>query len=425
MRFLLHLLWRHLRQYPGRAAAALAVLALASTLMLALAGAGTALRFRIGSRLNDLFPEEQVRLETTRGRLGPIAIEAGLITDDTLQKLRAIPNVKAVHPIEAIRFPVRVEGTLFGTTISSDAVIHGMERTLVADAIGTRTAWTTPSGQEQFPVIVSSYFIDLYNLGMARSSGLPLISPDSIIDRHFKIYVGESTVGLGKTKEPVRWLDCRIVGISHQPGLLGLALPLEVVTGLNRMYAPDQPKSYVQVVAELARGADRANFVKAAASLGVRPSREEEIGSQIKLGVKLTGWGLIVLALAVFGLGLLTFYMLFAMIFHARRIDLIRLRAMGLTPTEAVLLAIGEVGVLAAGALIIATALNFIMGTIIQKLASPMLRQVSSIPANLFDWSPAWLAAAAFVILIVALIPALPMLHWVVRVEPGEVIRDL
>jgi hypothetical protein len=272
MRFLLHLLWRHLRQYPGRAGAALAVLALASTLMLALAGAGAALRFRIGSRLNDLFPEEQVRLEVQRGSLGPIAIEAGLITDDTLKKLRAIPQVKAVHPIEAIRFPIRVQGNLFGTEISSDAVIHGMERALVSDAIDTHTAWATPSGQEQFPVIVSSYFIDLYNLGMARASGLPLIAPSAVKNRHFKIYVGESTVGLGKTKVPVRWLDCRIVGVSHQPGLLGLALPLEVVSGLNRLYAPDQPKSYVQVVAELARGADRAKFVKAAAALGVRPA---------------------------------------------------------------------------------------------------------------------------------------------------------
>lgn len=425
MRFFFHLLWRHLRQYPGRAGAALAVLALASTLMLALAGAGAALRFRVGSRLNDLFPEEQVRLESSRGAIGPLAIEGRPITDEIVDKLRARPRVKAIHPIEAVRFPVRVEGNLFGNTFSSDAVIHGMDRTLVADAIDSRTAWRTPNDNEQFPIVVSSYFLDLYNLGMARAGGLPLLSTGAVVGRHCKIYLGESTIGLARTKEPVKWLDCRIVGVSRQPGLLGLALPLEVVTGLNRIYAPDQPKSYVQLIAELERGADREAFVKAAAGLGLRPSREETIGAQIKMAVRLAGWGLIGLALAVFGLGLLTFYMLFAMIFHARRIDLIRLRALGLTPVMAVLLAIGEVGTLAANALIVAVVLNFFLGAIAQRIAAPLLDRISSLPTHLFAWSPAWLMFAALAILLVSMIPALPMLRWVVRVEPGEVIRDL
>lgn len=425
MRFFFHLLWRHVRQYPGRAAAALAVLALASTLMLALAGAGAALRFRVGSRLADLFPEEQVRLESARGALGPLALEGRPITDEIVAKLRKLPSVLEVHPIEAIRFPVRIEGNLFGNTFSSDAVIHGMDRALVSDAIDARTSWTVPGDNGQFPVIVSGYFLDLYNLGMARAGGLPLLSPSAVVGRHCKIYLGESTLGLARTKEPVKWLDCRIVGISRQPGLLGLALPAEVVAGLNRIYAPDQPKSYVQVIAELERGADREAFVKAAAALGLQPSREETIGAQIKSGVRLAGWGLIGLALAVFGLGLLTFYLLFAMIFHARRVDLIRLRALGMAPATAVLLAIGEVGTLAVGALIVAVGLNFFLGAAVQRLAAPLLERIGSLPGRLFAWSPGWLALAALAILLVSMLPALPMLRWVVRVEPGEVIRDL
>lgn len=425
MRFYFHLLWRHLRQYPGRALAALLVLALASTLMLALAGAGAALRFRVGSRLGDIFPEEQVRLETARGSLGPLAIEGRPITDQTIDTLRGNAAVKQVHPVEAIRFPARVEGSLFGTEYSSDAVIHGLDRALVADAITTATPWAIPASPNPFPVVISSYFLDLYNLGLARAGGLPLLSPAAVVGRHFKIYLGESTIGLAKTKEPVRWLDVRIVGVSRQPGLIGLALPLEVVSGLNRRYAPDQPKTYVQVVAELNRGADREAFIKAAGALGLRPSREEAIGGQVKTAVRLGGWGLIGLALAVFGLGMLTFYMLFAMIFHARRVDLIRLRALGLTPAESVALAIGEVGTLAAGAMLIAAVANFFLGMLAQRLAAPLLERISALPRDLFGWSPAWLAGAAVTILIIALIPALPMLRWVIRAEPGDVIRDL
>ncbi len=72
------------------------------------------------------------------------------------------------------------------------------------------------------------------------------------------------------------------------------------------------------------------------------------------------------------------------MIFHARRVDLIRLRALGVAPATAVLLAIGEVGTLAVGALIVAAGLNFFLGAAVQRLAAPLLERIGSLPGRLF-----------------------------------------
>ncbi len=58
MIFYIRLLSRHLIQYPLRAATALFVLAVASTLMLGLFGSAAALRFRVGGYLAIYFPRK-------------------------------------------------------------------------------------------------------------------------------------------------------------------------------------------------------------------------------------------------------------------------------------------------------------------------------------------------------------------------------
>jgi hypothetical protein len=358
--------------------------------------------------------------------VGPVALEGRPITDQTIADLSRRSDVDQVLPIEPIRFPVRAEGSIFGNLISTDVVIHGVPRELVADALAEGQTWSRqPIAPDTWPVVISRYWLDLYNLGMARAGGLPLLSPGFATGKEFDLYLGESTIGLARTEEPVRRMSLRVVGLSSQPGLLGMALPPDLVRGLNQLYAPGQKPHYVQLVVDLAQGADRDTFLAAAAELGLQPSQEDILGGRIKTAVGVMGWILIGLAVAVFVLGILTFYLLFAMLFHARRIDLVCLRALGLTPGQAVALALCEVGVLAAGALVVAMGLNAFASRALGRLAQPWLERLSSLPADLFATSPLWLTLAAGLIFAASLLPALAMLRWVVRVEPGQVIRDL
>jgi len=426
VRFLFHLLWRHLRQYPGRAASAILVLAMSSAFMLALAGVGTALRFRVGAYLTELFPDERMRLEASRAALGPMAIESRPITDDTVAAVRKSEGVKHVWPVEPVRFPIQAIGNLFGMEIGSDAVVHGVARELVADALTDDQPWAMPTDPEQpYPVVASRYFLDMYNLGLARAGGLPLLSPAAIVGKDFTLILGQSSVGLvASTREP-QIVPARVAGLTSQPALIGLAMPAEVVRALNRDLAPGRPPLYVQLVVMLDKRAERDDFLKEAAALGLQLTGGDVIGGQLKFGVRLVGWVLIGLAAGVFAVGMLTFYLLFAMIFHARRVDLITLRAFGLTPGQVVGLALGEVGLLTLAAVGLATAANLGLFLWLSSVAARWSERLDWLPPGLFDLNIAGLLATCAGIFLLTLLPALPMLRWVVRVEPAEVIRDI
>jgi hypothetical protein len=430
MRIYLHLLRRHLMQHPGRAALGLLVLTFAAILMLALAGAGAALRFRLGAHLTELFPEERLTLEAGRLSIGPLALESRPIGDATLEAVRERAEVRTAWPVEPVRIPLRIEGTLFGEEYTSDAVVYGVPRELVADALAPGRSWTAPPPNQDgtpasLPVVVSSYFLDIYNLGLARANGLPLLSPAAVIGRKARLVLGESATGLTmRSMEPVV-LPCHVAGLTSRPSLLGLALPAEVVRRWNQTYAPSAEPAYVQLVVDLAKGADREAFLNWAGGLGLRLTGGDASATQLKQGVRAAGWGLIALAVAIFALGMLTFYLLFAMTFHARRLDLIRLRAMGLSPGGAVALALGEVAVVAVAAVALAGGAVALAGRSLAALLASTLEQFTWFPAAIFAPAPGWLLAVSTLILALTLLPALPMLRWVVRVEPAHVIRDL
>lgn len=426
MRYLLRLLWRHLMQYPGRVAVGFLVLMVAAMLMLTLAGAGAAIRFRMGDHLQKLFPEEQLRLEAARSAAGPVAFEGRPIDQDLVDKVRTLGGVKTVWPVEPVRFPIRVQGTIFGQEIASDAVIHGVPRALVEDALKQDESWAPPADEDgTYPVVVSSYFLDLYNLGLARASGLPMLNADYVIGREFEIVMGESAVVFWGGGGESRTVRGKVIGFSADPGLLGLAMPADAVRRFNEEFAPGQPIHYVQLVVQLEGGADSEQVLARARELGLRLSGGDVLGRQLKSAVNLVALGLIGLALCVFGLGILTFYLLFTMIFHARREDLVKLRALGLTPMETVGLALGEVGAIAMGAIVIAAALNLGLMSWVARATGEWVAGQSWIPAGLFAPSPLWVALSSILILAVTICPALPMLRWVVTVEPASVIRDM
>ena len=426
MRYLAHLLVRHLRQYPGRALTALAVLMAASILMLTLAGAGAALRFRVGNYLARIFPEQQIWLEAGRASLGPIALEPHPITDETIAAVTQRPEVAQVWPVEPLRVPVAVSGNLFGQEITSDAVIHGVGRPLVDDALDENMSWGAPSDPNApYPIVVSRYFLDLYNLGMARASGLPLLSENLVLGKHITIYLGSSTALELPAGRPQRTVRGVVAGFTSQPGLLALEMPADVVRGFNHEFLPKSAPQYVKLSVQLKKGADRDAFIEAIAQLGLIVPGSDLLAGQIKRSVRLAGWTLMALAGGVFALGMLTFYTLFTMIFHARRLDLVRLRALGLSPAEAVALALGEVGAIALTAVVLATVTVGFLNQWVAARLQAMAALTNTLPPELFQTSWGWLILAGLLILLVTAAPALPVLRWIVKVEPAQVIRDL
>jgi hypothetical protein len=207
--------------------------------------------------------------------------------------------------------------------------------------------------------------------------------------------------------------------------MIGLAVPEEVVREFNNEFSTHPAPLYVTLVVQLKKGADRLAFLRAANEGGLVLAGGNALGERIKDAVKVAGWSLIALAGGVFALGMLTFYMLFLMIFHARRLDLIRLRAMGLSPAQVVGLALGEVGSIALAAVVVAGGANVALSLWAAGRLSRSAEVMAWVPPRLLEPATGWLILASALILITTLLPALPMLRWVVKVEPGQVIRDM
>lgn len=340
--------------------------------------------------------------------------------------MRARPEVNRVWTVETLRIPAAATGNLFGQQLTSDAVIHGVDRELVADALRKDQPWGPPADpQGDYPVVLSKFFIDLYNLGMARAAGLPLLNEANVIGRHATIYLGASTMmGLPPGQKP-RTFTGVVVGLTSNPGMLALIMPSEVVRALNKEFLPNMEPQYVKVSVLLKKGADRDAFLQGIAPLGLVVPGSDLLGPQLKRAVRVAGWTLLLLALGVLALGMLTFYTLFTMIFHARRLDLVRLRALGLSPAEVVALALGEVGAIALGAVSVATVVVGTLGVWLAGRLQAMTTLASVLPPELFRISWGWLIVAGGVILLLTITPALPVLRWIVKVEPAQVIRDL
>lgn len=427
MTYVARLLRAHVLQYPGRAASGLLVLTVASTLMMMLSSASAALQFRLNNHLRQIYPEERLHLEASRLGVGMIALESRSITESTLTRIREQEATKQVLPIEPLRVPAMASGRFFGETITSDVVIHGVPRPLVEDALDRDQRWSAPDAEGGvYPVVASMHFVDLYNIGLARAASMPLLNPQKIIGRRFTIVLGRSVVGLGSREQASQTIECELVGLTRKSGSLAMMMPQSVIRALNRNRAPNQPAIYVRLVVDLKPGADQESFLKTAQQLGLQLSSGDLVSKRLKTGVNIAAWGLLGLAASVLVLGLMVFYVMFAMTFHSRRDDLVRLKALGMSPAGTFVLATGEVGVLvfpAVGFALVAT-----LGTaraLHQAFEETLVENSALLPNTLFQPSVGWLLLTAACIVMLTLAPALPMLRATLKREPGEAIRDL
>ncbi len=186
----------------------------------------------IQSQMEEIFPEQRLVLKPATVDVLVLSVESTLITEATLEKVAAIEGVKRVSPEITVRFPLRAEGALFGMTYSTDLTVTGVEPWVLGDKLPDNF-WWEEGKRDWIPAIFSQYFLDLYNMALAESNGLPKLSPQAAIGRDFWVVLGESSIRPSKKDTKLRYEECRIVGLSDNPDLLGLLLPIEAVRDFN------------------------------------------------------------------------------------------------------------------------------------------------------------------------------------------------
>ena len=93
-------------------------------------------------------------------------------------------------------------------------------------------------------------------------SNAPIFAtPPAAKGREFTLILGESTIGATSPTAPVRHVRCRVVGLTPNPRLVGIAVPLDAVAAWNAEYAPRTSATYSALHIDLAQGAAPAPVI--------------------------------------------------------------------------------------------------------------------------------------------------------------------
>jgi hypothetical protein len=210
----------------------------------------------LATHFDRMFPPQRVILRPKAINAVWLKFQAAPITPVTVRTVRAMLGVLRVSPEATIRFPICGEGELFGSTFQTDLTVTGVEPWLFGADAPPMYTYDPAHPPREVPAILSQYFLDLYNMTLAESNGLPKLAPAAVIGRHLRLILGSSSI---RPVDPgssaaanVEVLDTRLVGLSSNPELLGLMIPLEAVEAFNARHGVSG-RTYQAIHAELAK----------------------------------------------------------------------------------------------------------------------------------------------------------------------------
>lgn len=254
------LAWRELSRAPLRSAVITFCVAVA-TAVCALAGSvAWTLSRDIEPRVRAMFPPDRIVARVKALDLSILRFDSARIGEDTIGRVAAVPGVRRVMPQLSASFPASAVIEFADSAFETEAILHGVPRELVAGDLPAAEPWEPlPDGSARpIPVLVSAFFLDLYNLGIAEGGSLPKLSPRAAVGRTFELRLGESTLGVGEGVTRPRSVRCRVAGLTANPRLVGIALPIGQVRAWNAEFSRKAAANHSALHIDLQPGASPA-----------------------------------------------------------------------------------------------------------------------------------------------------------------------
>ncbi|MCX6999812.1 MAG: FtsX-like permease family protein [Candidatus Sumerlaeota bacterium] len=249
--------------------------------------------------LSRAFPEKRLIVKPKTLGIGPVQVDRTRLNRDILDKVGHLRGVKSVFPIQPVFFPVRAEGRIFGQEISTDIVVNGAPQELVKDCIQSGINFTSPLTGEPLPVVVSRYFLDLYNLGLAQSNNLPKFNEASAIGREFNLILGESTISDLISVEKSKTITCRVVGFTPDISLFGIIIPLDAARQYNAWYAGHEVTDYTIAHVEIIDIKEMDRLSGELSGMGLMVETNRDVIRQFRLALNIISGVLICFAVCI------------------------------------------------------------------------------------------------------------------------------
>ena len=406
-------------------------------MLLVMAGGGffaaTMLAIAVGvpsavfQELERAFPARRMLVKPRGVDLSILRLESG-ISVDAIRQLEAVSGVARVYPVEPLRVPSSMRGDMLDLTLQTDVIIWGVPTDLPEFSAGTPDRFRAVNWRDGEPLamVVPSFYLDLYNSGLAAASGLPSISSAAAVGRRATLMLGTSTM-VDTPAGRARNLPGHVVGLTPSAQLLGVLLPIETVREINQWWmGPAYRELYVSAIVELESldAYDRVSQAVEGQGLSIS-TQERETVATVRL-LTMLGAGLAAtIGLVVVVLGLLSLLGVFGMLLELRRDDACLFLAVGGTAGQLTRLYLAEVGVIAfVGALAGAVPawLALVAG---EYIVLDILPDLASLPPHIL-WLPWWQApVVATCLAVVAMGLCAPMVRRLAGQSPASLMAQL
>ncbi|MBN1477349.1 hypothetical protein JXA47_11400 [Candidatus Sumerlaeota bacterium] len=220
-----------------------ALLVAVSAFVIALIGGATrAVNAALREWSSDIFPPTVLTVRPATEDFSlfgfQLAVPQTQIMRETIDQIAVMPEVERLFPVVVLTFPTHAEATFMGEGFGTDAVVAGIDLPLVRSELASPEQFVPVDwlGGQRVPVLLSSYFVDLYNLMYAQTISAPALSEQTVLGFEFDLSIGESVLGGSLARGPRSRVRCRIVGLTRNPQLLGVTIPRQTVEEMRRWY---------------------------------------------------------------------------------------------------------------------------------------------------------------------------------------------
>lgn len=229
---------------------AIVSLAIASASLLIFMGLNNAIHNITFEELEKSSPLNQITIRPAAKSKSVISLLGSNSTGITSVQIKEISKIKGIteiYPQSHFKSVSSVEINALGLNLASDVMVFGVEKGFIEDEVQNPKLWELPI-QEPYPVILPSRILELYNISIAPSQGLPNFDEEDLIGRELTLFPNYSSFfpGLNNRNDKIK---LQIVGFSEKINLAGITLPSNVVHSLNKQYEKTE-EGYLEVYLE-------------------------------------------------------------------------------------------------------------------------------------------------------------------------------
>jgi len=421
-RGLLAVAWSGLRSAPGTALVDVLAAALGAAALVLFVGLGLG----VGDAARRLFPADDRLVEVVPGpvSLGGL-LGGGVLDDDAVTRLAALPGVQGAWPRLALEVPVAASQAPPGLEgawppgMALQIPVVGVAPGLLAGDLRGLPFDDPPAGRP-VPVALSRRLLELYDKTIAPAWGVPRLPPGfDPTGLELDLRIGLAIVP-GRSEAAQEVARVRLAALSDRVPLYAMAMPLATVRRLQAAYRRPE-RGYSQVTVQVAAPDDAPTVAAAARRMGFGLDTADRSASE-RAGavVAITTTALGALALLLSLLAALAIARSRAAGVAARTRDLALLQALGATGGDLGLVVLTEAALVGAAGGLLGAGLGRLGGLLADRAVGGLLPDFPLRPETFFRF-PAWLLAAALGLAVLsAVLGALAPAASAARVDPAR-----